>query len=677
MIFKRNPFAELYVTESIRTDRFARLFSPVLARESQTHALFQPGNIVLTGLQGSGKTALLNLLRPDVMIAYRKLGSEWPVPEDLSTFVAAGINLNSSKARDFGQRILPHTEDSVATNALLFGDFLNYWIIDDLLRSIETIRDDDATQVHRWLGVDANQSRLDRFARAVAREECWFGALEGISTYKRLRHEIGQRIYSYRNFLNYNQELASSIVRSKTSAGEPIEVVAATLKQAGVISADMPVLVVVDQFEDLMGLEVSEGGETGTALRGVVMKMLSERGQQVSYRVGARPYSLYPDFATFRAGSPAEEMRNFNIIDIGDVLGAKEARPGLFREFCEDVFRRRLGYTARTPGSLLGVVFGRGETPEVKAGRYVKSNPSNVITSQDRIGDEYAAVLAGIAVRSPLSARLGVAWFLQRAEGREGDVCAESLAAEPWNQERRQWWKKERNQQALLQIAASQRQRMKWYGAREIVALSGRNILVFLSICQFIWAEYGRSIERSNHDGPPRGISEVTQDVGIHEASSFWFRKIKADPNGGDDRHRFVGVLGTELRTALREDRRMSYPGETGFSLSERELEANPDVSVFLNRCVAYGVLESLRHTAKSKHRGQSRKWYLFPMLTPYFQVPTQRTKEPKYLRVAVLRKWLKTADVRSVSGASVSGHERRVGEESIGRQGDLFSDGF
>ena len=52
MISKKNPFAELYVTESIGTETFARLFSPLLAQETQTHALFQPGNIVLTGFTG-------------------------------------------------------------------------------------------------------------------------------------------------------------------------------------------------------------------------------------------------------------------------------------------------------------------------------------------------------------------------------------------------------------------------------------------------------------------------------------------------------------------------------------------------------------------------------------------------------------------------------------------------
>ena len=501
------------------------------------------------------------------MISYRKLGAEWPLPDDLSRFVAAAINLNSSKARDFGQRILAHERDSVATNALLFGDFLNYWIIDDLLRSIETIRNDTATEVHRMLRVDANPARLDEFARTVAGEECWFGSLEGISTYERLIAAIRQRIYSYRNFLNYNDELPTSIVRSKSSAGEPIEVVAAALKQAGVVPSEMPVLVVVDQFEDLMGLEVSDGAETGTALRGVVMKMLSERGQQVSYRIGARPYSLYPDFAAFRAGSPAEEMRNFNIIDIGAVLGSKEARPGLFKEFCEDVFRRRLGYGARTSVSLLSVVFGRSETPDERARRYVKSNPSNVITSQDGISGGHATVLATVAVHSPLSARLGVAWLLQQLERRQGEIAPEAVAAEPWNRRRRRWWRKERNQQALLQIAASQRQKMKWYGPRDIVALSGANVLVFLSMCQFIWAEYGRTKPDSGEDdGPPRGIATGTQDVGIQEASSYWFRKIKADPNGGDDRHRFVSILGTKLRTGLREDRRMSYRVRPGLA---------------------------------------------------------------------------------------------------------------
>ena len=670
-----NPFADLYLTESIGTEKFAELFSPVLANESQTHALFQPGNIFLTGLQGSGKTALLSLLRPEVMIAYRRVGPHWPLPESLSRFVAAGINLNSSKARDFGQRMLSDEADPVATNALLFGDFLNYWIVDDLLHSIEVIRDDTATQVYRTLGVHADQTKLDELAKALACHACWFGSLEGVSTYAELKRAIDGRIYSYRRFLNYNADLPSAIARSKTSPGEPIGVVAETLKQLGVIQEDVPVFVVVDQFEDLMGLEVESEEATGRPLREVVMKMLSERRQQVSYRIGARPYSLYPDFATFRTGSSAEEMRNFKIIDIGEILGSKEARPGLFKDFCEDVFRRRLSYTGQSK-SLLTTVFGRNEAPEQKARRYVRSNPTNVIRPQDGLADEYRAVLAKVAEREPFSARLGVAWVLQQVARKKGKVSLSEIEREPWNEQCRRWWKKERTQQALLQIAANQQQKMKWYGPRDVLSLSGRNILVFLSICQFIWAEYGRTVRTTEGDNkPPEGIPVNIQDVGIHDASSYWFRKVKADPNGGDDRHRFISVLGDELRSGLRNDRRMSYPGQTGFSLSERDLEANEDVSAFLNRCVAYGVLESFRHTAKSKHRGQSRKWYLFPILTPYFQVPTHRTKEPMYLRVASLRRWLESAARRGVVWEP-EGHTQELDRESSsGRQGNLFAD--
>lgn len=671
-----NPFADLYVTESIGSERFAELFSPVLANETQTHALFQPGNIFLTGLQGSGKTALLNLLRPEVMIAYRRVGAHWPLPDSSSRFVAAGINLNSSKARDFGQRMLSDEADLVATNALLFGDFLNYWIVDDLLHCIEVIRDDVITHIYRTLGVHADQRKLDALAKALAGHACWFGSLEGISTYADLRRTIDERIHAYRNFLNYNADLPSAIVRSKTSPGEPIGVVAETLKQLGVIPDDVPVFVVVDQFEDLMGLEIELDEATGTPLREIVMKMLSERGQQVSYRIGARPYSLYPDFATFRTGSSAEEMRNFKIINISKILGSREARPGLFKDFCEDVFRRRLSYTGPRSKSLLRTVFGPNERPAQKAHRYVKSNPTNVIRSQDGLTEEYRAVLAKVAEREPFSARLGVAWVLQRMARKEGELSPSEIEHEPWNELRRRWWKKERTQQALLQIAANQRQRMKWYGPADVISLSGRNILVFLSICQFIWAEYRRTDPTAEGvNKPPEGIPVNVQDVGIHDASSYWFRKIKADPNGGDDRHRFISGLGTELRSGLRRDRRMSYPGATGFSLSERDLDANYDVSAFLNRCVAYGVLDSFRHTAKSKDRGQSTKWYLFPILTPYFQIPTHRTKEPKYLRVANLRRWLGSARQKGVVWEWEGRTQERRRESSSDRPRTLFSD--
>ena len=638
---KVNPFLELYLTEGIAAEQFAQLFSPVLARESETHTLFQPGNIVLVGLQGSGKTALLNLMRPEVMITYRKLAdSNWPLPKEISRFVSAGINLNLSRARDFGQRTVSGDDSDVTTDALLFGDFLNYWLVDDLLNSIELLAGDSETKIYRELEIHTDSSRLNEFAKGVALHACWFGALEGIRTYEQLRESIANRIIAYRSFLNFNSELPDCILGSKTSAGEPIAVMADSLKKFSVLRTDIPVLIRIDQFEDLMGIERNASDVTGTAFRQIVMKMISERDSRVSYRVGARPYALYPDWQVFGTGATAEELRNFKILDIGELLRGREARRSLFRNFCEDVLRRRLEVNKKEISSPLSYVFGGPEKPSERAKQYVRKEKTNVVTSKADLPRKNFKYLTRLASVDPLSARLGEAWLLQQLNKREGKTNLDTFEQQPWNSPSRRWWKKERIQQALMQIAASQRQKMMWYGSSDILALSGRNILVFLSICQFIWAEYLRS-DTEPESNIPRAIPPEIQNMGIHETSSYWYRKIRADPEGGDDRYRFAGAVGTDLRNGLRADRRMSYPGANGFSLSEADLDRNQDVQDFLNRCVAFGVLEWFRHTPKSPGRGQSRKSYLFSILTPYFQIPTPHIKEPRYMKVSDVRKWM------------------------------------
>ena len=80
-----NPFHELYVTEDIKSDRFVRLFSPYFVQHA--HSLFQAGNVILTGLPGSGKSMLLSLLTPEVRLSYLKTETEFPIPERISNFI--------------------------------------------------------------------------------------------------------------------------------------------------------------------------------------------------------------------------------------------------------------------------------------------------------------------------------------------------------------------------------------------------------------------------------------------------------------------------------------------------------------------------------------------------------------------------------------------------------------
>lgn len=648
MARQRNPFVELYVTESISADRFVNIFSPVLVEESETHALFQPGNVMLTGLQGAGKTAILNLLKPEVQIAYARSDKAWPLPKHCSRFVAAGINLQKSSAMDFGQRPLAvgreGSEDDVVVS-LHFGDFLNYWIVDDLLTGLETIWNSDEQDVISNIALNLEPKRLDDFARSIAEKPCWFGALEGVTSYRDLRVKIDDRISAYRSFLNFNSDLPDELSRTKSSAGEPIGVSADCLRRSGIIGSDVPVFVRIDQFEDLIGIETKQSSAHLASFRSVVIKMLGTRDNRVSYRVGARPYSFYPDFKMFGTNAAAEELRNFKIVDIGDLLRGKEARRSLFPKFCGDVFRRRLQESDLLHGSgnidAMKKIFGPRMSPSTKASYYIKKDDGLTFRGLNEPAGA-ASLLADISRTDPLSAKLGEAWLLQQSSRRA--VGLSEVADRPWEKQSRQWWRKERIQQALLQISASKRQRMIWAGVDDVIALSGRNILVFLTLCQFIWSELLRT-DDTDVKRMTDGIDPVVQDMGIQGASAYWFRKVKADPYGGDDRHRFVNVLGSSLRSALREDRKMSYPGANGFSLSEAELEGAPDIARFLDLCVAYGVLESYRHTPKTDSRGQSRKWYLTPILTPYFQVPTPHTKEPFYAKTKDVKRWIDAAN--------------------------------
>jgi len=56
---------------------------------------------------------------------------------------------------------------------------------------------------------------------------------------------------------------------------------------------------------------------------------------------------------------------------------------------------------------------------------------------------------------------------------------------------------------------------------------------------------------------------------------------------------------------------------------------------------VDYGDLLEGTHTTKNKDRAPRLKWYLNPLLCPYFRIPYIRTKEPVYTNLVTLAKEL------------------------------------
>lgn len=661
-----NPFNELYVTETIRPDEFVKLFSPLLV--SDTLPLYQPGNVVLIGTQGAGKSMLLNLLKPEVRNAYGHGGDrKFPIDGGCSNFIGAGINITRSGAIEFGQRPITRTprtpkEDDQRLPSY-FGDFLNYWIVLDLIKSIKILGNG---QGNADLGLKVNTGTLDKFARSLAHSKCWLGFLNGTTDLNALEERVNERIYHYRSFLNYNiDDLPDAIHKTKTVAGEPMSATAEKLWESGVVPESVPFFIRIDQYDSLMWLEEQEADKNlHESYRAVVHKMIGSRDPKVSYRVGTRPYG-WPDMPRiYGTLEVLEELRNFRKVNLDDILARKENRPGLFPAFAEDVFQRRVTRFGYKPVSnrrnTLRTVIGTGFTPEQKAKAYARHRPEAAVQTDENWPPQVKELLQQIARDNPLSAKLGEAWVRQQLtekKRKKADPIMPQAGHLPWMETNKRWWKKERVQQALLQIAAAQSQRMLWAGKNDVLTLSGVNILVFMNICQAIWTAWLRAIQQESlqqEDSETGGYclpqlddpdGRYLQDHCIQQVSTSWYEKIKADP-GGNGRQRFIEILGNRFRETLRGDKPMSNPGENGFSLPISDLGEDPEVAHHLHEATAFGALVDRRHTPKSRHLGECRKWYLNPILSPYFQIPVVHTKEPIYIRVRVVRGWLQQAGV-------------------------------
>ena len=642
----KNPFSNLYITESIPASQFVKVFSPVLLRDTETHLIFQPGSVIVRGLQGTGKSALLNLLKPEILIEFLNSTETWPLPSHCSKFLSAYISLRSSGALDFGQRSFGGgVEANENITAMFFGDYLNYWVIDDLFNNLELLFSDKGSVLADFIGINTDLRLLDSFSMDLASNKCWFGYMDGLRTFFELRKAIKNRIYDYESFLNYNSDLPPKFISTKTSPGDPIAAAADLIKKHGILPNELPVLVAIDQFEDLIDLEKESTGNFSPIFRGVVMKMLGKRDGRVSYRVGARPYSTAFGYQGFGNSAFTEEEREYKVVDIGKVLARGENRKEIFPDFCDDVLKKRLCYEEFTHldanASYIKHIFGPRATPEAKVKKFIKKVAHSLISAQANWPKGAEAFLYELSNDDQISARLGEAWLRQK--NKVGEMKLNSIEEKPWMS--KPWWKKERKQLALLQVFSANNQKMVWYGSDDVTSLSNGNIIVFLNICQFVWAEYLRSNSQIS-DAVPNCIEPNIQAMGIQSASERWFGKIRAEPKGGYERYAFANYLGGFFRERLKKDRAMSFPGENGFSLQVKDLADDKFVNDFLDACVAFGVLESVDHTPKSPSRGRSKKWYLASILTPNFQLPTAHIKEPFYAKLSDIYDWLDGAKI-------------------------------
>lgn len=672
-----NPFHDLWVTEILHPDEFVRMFSPTIVQDAGP--LFSSGNVVLRGRQGSGKSMLLNLLSTKTRIAYCRIKEEsYPVHENHRKFISAGVNLARDDVRIVAARLSERGPgDHKEWLAAVFADFINYLVCIDLLKNVLLLGQEqrEDRRIIPELPISQDGETQSHFAHEVANSDVWYGYLKDCSTPSELLEKMTKRLRLYRQYFNFNSDaLDQSVDSSKTEIGEPIARLADLLRSTGMIPAKSLIFVRLDQHEELFELERASG--YGSIFRQVINKALAMRDGRVHYRIGTRHYAWEEELTVWGSGAPLEHMRDYNVVDLDQIFRRHENGTGWqFPAFANDVFSRRLrACNIDLPKSAakdpLRAVFGDTLPADDRAKLYTKGNGRAALKLPAKWAKEWKEELIALwESGKPLGAKLGEAWLRQDKQTIQGIPSKAGMAKKkPWLEKSAQYWRKERNEAALVQIAGDLRQALVWSGKKDLVHLSGSNILAFMSLCRAIWSAWLRSKtdqELIDVEMPIIDINEQT--IGINEASRLWFEKLREGQHGSA-RSRLIQNLGTSFSSSIRKDRALSYPGRTGFSLLRSEFETATEVTALVRQSRDHGDLVESQHTTKEKDLQPRIKWYLNPILCPHFRIPYIRTKEPLYLKLSQLEILYKSAGAQNTADTP-----EMQGIEIEERQPDFF----
>lgn len=641
---KSNPFFELYIGDKLSASDFLTIFSPVLVPHSE--AIFKPGNIVVKGVQGCGKSMLLRLLKPDVRLQYLNSNEDFPVPDDMRKFICGSVNLIHCNVIDFGYR--SHIDDDKQKIEFMFADFLNYLCVESLLRCISRYLS-EGEAICKEIGLSNEGGVISEIAQVVSNLTIWEGWIDPTDNIDDLSRQIESRIQGYRRYLHGKErDFPDDLFETSTPIGRPQLELSSALKKAGIIESDTNVFIDIDQYEELGNISSRDTDGAGVDYRAVVNKALSYRDPDVSYRIGTRGHSWGRNRTIHGTSGKLENMRHYRYVDLDELLMKDEFDAGspknLFAKFAEDVFRRRLGFAQYTvPGarrfSALEAVYGSALTPEKKINDYLGiKEPARQLRFDDDWSKRTTNRLETLARKDLFNAKLGEVWIRQKGDGVNLDVSDDNL---PWNANHKRWWRKERAQILSMQIASAAGQRLPWGGAREIVELAGGSILAFINLNQFIWAAWMvRNLDLEPTTGLPT-ISPSIQSVAILKASHSWLEMINEQTGSSSERIQFIKVVANTLRRKLMEDRALSYPGANGFSLLEEEILSLPLLKRFIEDLSDYGNIIYVSHTTKEKNRKPRKKIYFHPMFAPALGLPYIRTKEPYYAKLSEVFEWM------------------------------------
>lgn len=624
----QNPFHEAHVTDTVADEDFVNYFSPYLVPACKD--IFLPGNVVIKGTQGCGKSMMLRLLEPEIRLKYFERHQQgnpegFPVPRELQNFLGARVNLTKSGLKHVIQMLPANpNKDDKAMVVWSFGDFFNYWMLRDILRAAKL-----ASEHSEAFGGLVDGARLDAFARLFCAQDCLFDALRDVTSFNLLVEAVNDRIIRYRKWVNGNGDLGETIRRTRTSIGEPLSRAADCLRQSGAMHPKGHVFLTIDQIEALWTKDPSSMGST---LRREINELIGRRDSRVSFRLAARRYNWGPEHTATRDGADLEDGRDYHVIDVDHLLRRAEHGKWPFAVFAEDIFKRRIitAFDQASDGSLQALFdMRRFFGPSPKAHKRIESlvpNPPKSPVKLLSLDGEWDEAWRNAMLKcyhkeaknltpscsdeypcDPISALMLMAWGLQTGGKKKSKQhrfdSSPKLAdnAEPWN---KRWWRKERVPQLCLQIIVRHNQRLYWWGWKDVLSLSGSNALWFLRICREVWRNWQRlSVDQQVDSSMLKDSSCLVpmriQWLAIDAVSAQMHDVFESQPGrpAGDVRMRFLGKVASWLRTGLMNDKALSNPGQNGFSLARSELESDANLKRLIEEAVGWGgTLRSRTH---------------------------------------------------------------------------------
>ena len=670
----RNPFNELYLSETIDDSAlYSQWFSPAILT-GQTQSLFRKENTVLRGSNGVGKTMLLRLLSTQVRAAFLKTPTDFSLPASLSS--SLGVNVNFMHA-DFGslgrRRVRKNDVENEAEWGFLFADLLNYYIVGEILDSLITLQRDGEV-VANQLNAQLDRQKLDTFAQLTCSDPCWFGALETVSQFDGFRDSIRKRIEDYRSFVNWNRKTIPAHVRkTKTSIGRPVVATWKALRAAEVVNPDIALMVSLDQYESLYHVDyrATEPARMGRTFCRVVNSLLAMRAPTVFFKIGVRHYAWGRELRGQNTDQSVERKRDYELIDLDAVLRRSENTKGwIFPKFAADVAARRI---AADRGGNVGEYARWFEQrlerldPDREIDKYCAGNVDRIREPPEaKWSSAWRSYIDELYSVSRYRAQLAEIWLNQKSARTSEPLNAPPVDVATKREWDREYWQKERREALLTQVASKCRQRKIYSGWPMLLTLSGANILIFISLCKEIWDQWQRA--QSNARIPLDTISADIQSQAVRLVASEWLEKQEEFPRGAT-RKNFVVRLGIAIRKTLLADSTLSYPGHTGFSLVQDDWRSYRFVRQFLEDGEDYGAVVGFEHTTKERDRQPRRKWYLSPILCPNFEIPAIRTKEPYYAHVLELKAWIDEPRKGIVFGRDKVGRKGRRSERHLFNQ--------